>query len=167
VVADFAQLVPGRSAVVTADPYHPSRLRLTVSGVAPDGPQPRVPGVPARSYPATAVTVTVQSLTGPVENELGWQDVPEGDAIVTPSSQPVPELVLWTGTVDLKTELRPGRLRLLIREYEYHSAAEPVVELRANGEREASPPKRPVYAEAFVIDAALISPLFGETGTTV
>jgi hypothetical protein len=125
-----------------------------------------VPGVPARSYPATAVTVTVQSLTGPVENELGWHDVAEGDAVVTRSSEPVPELVLWTGTVDLKTELRPGRLRLLIREYEYHSAAEPVFELRANEDKVASPPKRLVYAETFLIDTALISPPFGETGTT-
>jgi hypothetical protein len=42
VLADFAQLTRVRSAVVTADPYHPRRLRVTISGIAPQGPPPEV-----------------------------------------------------------------------------------------------------------------------------
>ncbi|HMN59952.1 MAG TPA: hypothetical protein PJ988_06280, partial [Anaerolinea sp.] len=40
VLADYIQLTPERSALLTADPYHPRRLRLTVSGPAPAGPDP-------------------------------------------------------------------------------------------------------------------------------
>ena len=41
-LAGFAQLMPDRTALVTADPYHPRTLRVVVSGVAPSGPIPEV-----------------------------------------------------------------------------------------------------------------------------
>ncbi len=39
VLADFAQLTPDRSAMVTSDPHHSRTLRVVLSGVAPRGPQ--------------------------------------------------------------------------------------------------------------------------------
>ena len=38
VLADFAQLTPDRSAVVTSDPYRPRTVNVVVSGVAPRAP---------------------------------------------------------------------------------------------------------------------------------
>jgi hypothetical protein len=46
VLADFAQLTPDRSAMVTSDPHHARTLRVVVSGVAPRGPHPIFHGQP-------------------------------------------------------------------------------------------------------------------------
>ncbi|HVG26419.1 MAG TPA: hypothetical protein VM865_02345, partial [Acidobacteriaceae bacterium] len=51
VLAGFSQLTPDRVATVTADPHHPRTLRVTVSGVAPRGPQPEGRGEPRPARP--------------------------------------------------------------------------------------------------------------------
>ena len=45
-LADFAQLTPDRVATVTSDPFHPHKIRVVVSGVAPTGPKPAVRAFP-------------------------------------------------------------------------------------------------------------------------
>ena len=71
VLTDFAQLTPHRAATVTSDPYHPRRVHVAVSGVAPQGP-----AAPDGSRP-TSLTVRVQRRNPAVATDLGWEDVPE------------------------------------------------------------------------------------------
>jgi hypothetical protein len=110
-LADFAQLTPDRSAVVTSDPYRPRTVNVVVSGVAP-----RAPG-------RNRVSVRVQKRDPAVETDLGWRDVSTAEATVatridgTASSQP--DLALWAGTVSFATAPKPGQFRLLIEEREY------------------------------------------------
>jgi hypothetical protein len=131
VLADFAQLTPDRSAVVTSDPYRPRTVNVVVSGVAPRAPS------------RNRVSVRVQNRDPAVETDLGWRDVPAAEAAVatridaTASSQP--DLALWAGTVSFATAPDPGRFRLLIEEREYIGQG------------------RLIYAEAFELDHTLVS----------
>lgn len=173
VLADFAQLTPERSAVLTADPYHPRRLRLTVSGPAPSGPQPLITEGPQPIEPVTVPTkvfVTLQRRDSEIESDLGWQDAPAGDATITPQSTGDPTgLLRWSGSLAFDQHPEDGQFRLLIREYEYVSAnyTEPggaaVSSRTSRTSREQ--PKRLIYAEIFAIDAALIGPPTANTGT--
>jgi len=172
VLADFAQLTPSRAAVVTADPYHPRRLRVTVSGIAPSGPAPEIVGLQP-THPVgepTVVTITVQQRDDAVDGELGWSDALAGTATVTDQTSLVPgDLIRWTGVIDFTRSVEPGRLRLLIREHEYVSANHVDVEPAAiHG---AAPrrlhPGRLIYAEVVEIDSALIGGPSAPTGTVL
>jgi hypothetical protein len=167
-LADFAQLTPERSAVLTADPYHPRRLRLTVSGPAPSGPAPVIVGSqPTHPISSpTLVTVTLQQRNPLVHTDLGWQDAPAGSGII--NQQFINDssgLVRWTGTVDFATLPQAGQFRVLVREYEYLSAN--YTNATRVGRRiiEREQPRRLVYAEAFEIDGALIGGPTTDTGT--
>lgn len=111
VLADFAQLTPDRSAVVTSDPYRPRTVNVVVSGVAP------------RSPSRNRVSVRVQKRDPAVATDLGWRDASASEATVatridgTASSQP--DLALWAGTVSFAAAPEPGQFRLLIQEREY------------------------------------------------
>jgi hypothetical protein len=149
VLADFAQLTPDRSALVTADPHHPRTLRVVVSGVAPTAPLPAGPGVkPARP---THVQIRVQHRTAP-GGELGWEDAPAGEATVTQLYEGPglgqPNLALWVGGVTFAASPEPGRYRLLVEEFEYVSAQ--YLEGR-------QAPGRLIYAETFEVDSALVT----------
>jgi hypothetical protein len=146
VLADFVQVAPDRAAVVTADPYHPRRLRLTISGVAPRGPV------------RTLVTVTVQRRDPAIESDLAWADAPAGAVqVVRESLTPQPDSALWIGTVEFATAPPAGQFRLLIREYEFIEADPDVstgIEFRPIRGRPI--PGRLIYADAIVVDSALI-----------
>jgi hypothetical protein len=172
VLADFSQLTPERSAVITADPYHPRTLRLTVSGPSPSGPRQTVThgqSDPREVGPPSLVTITVQKRNPSIETDLGWQDAPAGAAkIEQPIMIDTTGLILWTGTVEFAAPPKPGQYRVLIREYECISSNYEIVTRRGRGKiGRREPPKRLVYAEAIEIDAALISGPSEETGTTV
>jgi len=148
VLAGFSQLTPDRTAMVTADPYHPRTLRVVVSGVAPSAPPPEGP---ARDRPArpTAVNVRVQRRT-PGGGELGWRDAPPREATVTRFYEGQglfqPYLGLWIGQVTFATPPAADTYRLLIEEFEYVSATYA---------EDGLAPGRLIYAETFDIDAAL------------
>lgn len=149
VQAGFVQLTPDRTALVTADPYHPRTLRLVVSGVAP---QPSSPlAGPAEEKPArpTHVQVRVQKRT-PLGGELGWEDAPAADATVAQFYEGhglnQPDLGLWIGAVTFTAAPAAGVYRLLIEEFEYISAN------YADGRRA---PGRLIYAETVNVDAAI------------
>jgi hypothetical protein len=167
-LADFAQLTPERSAVFTADPYHPRRLRLTVSGPAPSGPAPVITGSKS-THPinvATQVTVTLQQRDPLVHTDLGWQDAPAGSGIIDQQSIIDPSgLVRWTGTVDFATLPQAGQFRVLVREYEYLSANYTNVTRVGRRIIEREQPKRLVYAEVLEVDTALIGGPTSDTGT--
>jgi hypothetical protein len=148
VLADFAQLTPDRSAMVTADPYHSRTLRVAVSGVAPTGPQM---APPAPNKRPTQVNVRVQQRVPGVKSDLAWRDVPIQVANVKRDTAAYPELVLWAGTIQFAHPPSPGEFRLVITEVEFISgspagAVEPKFE----------PPNRIIYSEIFEIDSALI-----------
>ena len=78
VLADFAQLTPDRSAMVTSDPHHPRTLRVVVSGVAPRGPRAVVRGRPRprkTSQQPTQIRVRVQRRDPAIQTDLAWHDV--------------------------------------------------------------------------------------------
>ena len=164
VIADFIQLTPERAAVVTADPYHPRTLRLTVSGPAPLGPLPQIVGTqPASPVDRpTLVAVTLQQLDQAIGTDLGWRDAPELASVTAEGPAPN-DILRWTGKVTFERLPEAGTCRLMIREYEY---------LSANWMEESEGavcegPKRLIYAETVAIDSALIGPPTGGAETTL
>lgn len=169
VLVDYIQLTPDRSAVVTADPYHPRHLRVTLSGPAPAGPAPLISGAqPTEPVAApTRVVITVQRRDPAIQSDLGWEDAPAGTAVVSPT--PVVDAsgrVRWTGTVSFTTLPEPGQVRLLIQEYEYLSANYTVVTPgRRGAPARREQPSRLIYAETVELDTALIGAPTGSVGT--
>lgn len=171
VLADYAQLTPERGAVLTADPYHPRTLRLTVSGPAPAGPTPEItgqqPNVPVHT--PTLVEVNLQERNPAVEGDLGWVDAPAATAAITPLALPDPTgLIRWTGFIQFASIPTAGQYRLLVREYEFISAqytnlASPQVGRRPVREQ----PRRLIYAEAIDVDEALIGGPSTDLGTVL
>jgi hypothetical protein len=159
VLADFAQLTPDRSTMLTADPHHPRSLRGVVSGVAPRGPQAIVHAVPnptTLSPHPTQIRVRVQQRNPAIQTDLTWQDVTAEVATVQvtlddrPSAHP--DLERWAGTITFAQRPQPGQFRLLIEEHEYISANYSLVEGRT-----VQQPGRLIYAETFELDDALVS----------
>ncbi|HWQ84777.1 MAG TPA: hypothetical protein VN363_09430, partial [Anaerolineales bacterium] len=171
ILADYAQLTPERSAMITADPYHPRRLRLTVSGPAPSGPVPEITGRQP-NQPVTVPTrveVTLQRRNPAVLSDLGWEDAPAGTASITPLPIPVTpqtSLVRWTGTVNFAQLPEAGEYRVLIREFEY-LPANYVKTVQVGRRIRREQPRRLIYAEAIEIDATLIAGPSGSTGTVL
>src|SRR4051812_27869372 len=160
VLADFAQLTPQRALTVTADPYTPGVLQVTVSGPAPTGPVPpsRRPGAPAER--PTTIRVTVQRDATDLETDLGWEAAPGVTVTPEPSDalDPAPpEFILWHGSVRFP-DPRTQPLRLLVAEFETYlvdsGAVHDDVEDRW---RRPRPGQRLVYAETVPIDQALLS----------
>ena len=150
VLADFVQLTPERTATVTADPFAPGRLRVSVSGPAPRGPLAAAPGTDR----ATAITVAVQERDGAIDSDLAWKTVGTFavDREQPDPGTPDPDFILWTGTVrylGALDSLEPGRHRLLIQEHEY---------MFADGPRDVIRQGRLIYAETIVLDRALLNP---------
>lgn len=152
VLADFAQLTPDRSAMVTSDPHHPRTLRVVISGVAPRGPHPN--DDPAN--PATRILVKVQERDTTIQSDVIWNDVPSDIATITATFDDhlsgQPDLVMWAGEIVFKNMPEVGKYRLLIEEYEYITA-----EYKETEGRTISIPGRLIYAETFELDDALIS----------
>jgi hypothetical protein len=164
VLADFAQLTPDRSLLVTSDPYHPRSLNVTISGPTPLAPAPVYPDFPPmRDKPTkpTRILVTVQERDPAVSSDLGWRDAAAslaGISVNTDAQFPTEKyLALWSGHVQFAEAPKPQQYRLLIREYEYVSANWAVV--HPGGE--ALPPwteapGRLIYAETVEIDEAFV-----------
>jgi hypothetical protein len=163
VLADFAQYLPDRSLLVTADPYHPGRVRVTVSGPVPRGPVPTYPDfppIPNAPGKPTQVVVTVQERDPAIPGDLGWREASAGTATVTTETDSTfpeePYLALWSGTVQFDTPTPNGQFRLLIREFEFVSADWAII--HPGGEARppfSEAPGRLIYAETVLLDAAL------------
>ena len=153
VLADFAQLTPDRVATVTSDPFHPHKMRVVVSGVAPTGPKPIVQAFPRPhdlSPRPTRIRVTVQQRDASMESDLAWSVAAPGVANVvvvqdgTAPSQP--DLELLAAEITFAKPPVPGELRLLIEEHEYVSA-----DHTDHVGRRVHEPGRLIYAEIFPI----------------
>ena len=159
VLADFAQLTPFRAALVTADPFHPKTLRVTVSGVAPRGPNVEIAnaGIAVIAVNPTRITVKVQQRDPLIQSDLGWNDVLPAVATVVPQfdglSGKFPDITLWTGLVTFATPPVGGEFRLVIEEHEFISADSSPAAPFTTGLS-----GRLIYAEVMPVDAALVSP---------
>jgi hypothetical protein len=147
VLADFAQLTPDRSVVVTADPHRARVLRVVISGVAPRGPQvPTTAEIRGPTRHPTEFRVRVQQRNEALPDSIGWSDVSADVAAVTsfydrfhPSHQ---DLALWVGAVSFANPPALGVYRLLIEEFEL--IFDPTV-ARAESRRPVS--RRLIFAE--------------------
>jgi hypothetical protein len=158
VLADFAQLTPDRSAIVTSDPHHSRTLRVVISGVSPRGPLAKVVGkdaADALSSPPTQIRVRVQQRDPAVKSDLSWHDVLPGEVQVIPEHDghvaTQPELVMWAGSIIFTKPPSAGQFRLIIEEEEYISAEHAIID-----DNIIKQPSRLIYAEVFEIDSALV-----------
>jgi hypothetical protein len=158
VLADFVQLTPDRSAMVTADPHHPRSVRVVISGVAPRGPAAVVRAEPAPaslSPQPTQIHVRVQQRDPTIHSDLAWLEVPAAVASVRAEVDrripDQPDLVLWAGSVTFAQRPNPGGFRLLVEEHEYISANYTISEGDA-----IKQPGRLIYIETFELDEALV-----------
>ena len=147
VLADFVQLAPDRAAVVSADPYRPRRLRVTVSGPGPHAPI------------TTQITVTVQQRLATAQSDIAWQDADPAAVQISPETLTAGEdMALWTGTIEFTQPPAADEYRLLIREYEFIRADPGVITFVSEAFDGVSMPGRLIYAEIVLLDAALITP---------
>lgn len=159
VMADFAQLTPDRSVLISVHPNLPRQLRVVVSGVAPQGPRAVVKGEPPLAQTAarpTQIRVRVQVNPGQIASDLAWQDVGAPLAQVTPLFDAPypgqPDLEMWAGLVTFAPDRPPGMYRLLIEEHEYISANYTTVVNR----QEIEQPGRLIFAETIELDEVLL-----------
>jgi hypothetical protein len=108
VLADFAQLTPDRSAVISIDPADPRQARVFVGGLAP---QP-----PAQSV----IEVTVQRRIAHIVSDLAWEVAPPDVVKVTENAPDAtePDAVLWSGSVVFAKTPAPDQFRIVVREFE-------------------------------------------------
>lgn len=108
VLADFAQLAPDRSAVISIDPTDPRKAQIFVGGIAPEAS--------VRSL----IEVTVEQRLPNVISDIGWEVAPSAVVRVT-ESVPAPQQpysVLWSGSLAFAKTAPPGQFRVVIREFE-------------------------------------------------
>lgn len=158
VMADFAQLTPDRSVLLSVHPDLPRQLRVVVSGVAPQGPKAVVKSEPAPPQTAdrpTQIRVRVQVNPGQIASDLAWQDVGQPIAQVTPLFDAPypgqPDLEMWAGVVTFAADRPPGTYRLLIEEHEYISANYTIVNRQT-----VEQPGRLIFAETIELDEVLL-----------
>jgi hypothetical protein len=107
-LADFAQLTPDRSAVLSINPGNPKTARLFVGGLAPIGPLPSV------------LEISVETRALNVASDLDWKPAPASVVSVTEDTgEPVePNAILWSGTITFAKTPSRGQFRVVIKEFE-------------------------------------------------
>jgi hypothetical protein len=147
VLADFIQMPNSRSAVATFDPYNPAVVRLAVAGPTHASKANPIGGVvPDR----TLFEVSVEMRRPHVAGELGWMPAPPSLAIVAPQNdnQGLEGNAIWTGTVTLPADRKPGDFRLVIKEFERFITDNAVAELGIGANLR---PERLIYAETMEV----------------
>jgi hypothetical protein len=122
VLADFAQLLPGRSASITFDGLDPTVLNLAVTGLTFAAPS------------AASMVVTVQEQV-PGSGALAW--IPASITRLEPVKPLLGKDALWAAQIQLPAARGSRPMRLLIQEYEIYATDEP----------EGRPQPRLVYAD--------------------
>ena len=108
VLADFAQIAPHRTALLSIDPADPRRARLVIGGLGPVAPH------------ASQIGVSVQRALPAIGNELGWAEAAVSYArVIADTPQPSEaEAVLWSGSIAFTALPKPGEARVVIVENE-------------------------------------------------
>jgi hypothetical protein len=131
VLADFAQLVPDRTASVVTNPRDPNQVLVTVAGV---------PGT-AGSKRNSKVEVEVEEANPAVGGELGWTPVQNS----RPTPLPRVNAQQWTGPVVLPAP-SGKHYRIVIKEYEIFN-----VPKEADSSQRPRKDERLVYADALPV----------------
>ncbi|HEV2578995.1 MAG TPA: hypothetical protein VGU25_17450 [Acidobacteriaceae bacterium] len=107
-LADFAQIAPDRSAVLSINPANPKTARLFVGGLAPNGPVD------------TSLQISVETRALNIASDLDWIPAPTTDVTVTEDTGLPSEAnaVLWSGSIVFAKNPAPNQYRIVIREYE-------------------------------------------------
>ncbi len=108
VLADYAQLAPDRSAVVSIDPSDIRRAQVFVGGLAPQGPTQSV------------IEVTVERRLAHAVSDVAWEVAPANVVTVTENAPDAsePDAVLWSGKIVFAKTPPPGQFRIVVREFE-------------------------------------------------
>jgi hypothetical protein len=108
VLADFVQLAPDRSAVLSIDPSNPRSARVFVGGLVPEGPRP------------PRFQVNVERRIPNVVSDAGWEVAPAASATVAedPPSSTSPDDRLWAGTITFAQAPPADVYRVVVREFE-------------------------------------------------
>jgi hypothetical protein len=108
VLADFVQIAPNRTALLSINPADQRKARLVVGGLGPRQPT------------TSKFEVVVQQRNPLVQSDLGWELAASGTVVVTADTPTVtdPDAVLWAGTVAFRNVPSPGRFRVVVAEYE-------------------------------------------------
>jgi hypothetical protein len=118
VLADFAQLAPNRSAVLTYDPYNPKRIHLSVAGFTYQDAKGQ------NIADSSRVEITVETRSSESVSDLDWED-----SGLTPVQQTgVAGEILWSGYIDSPDTWQnhlPGQYRIVICEYEQFLTYDP------------------------------------------
>ncbi len=107
-LADFVQLAPDRSAVLSISPIDPRNARLLVGGLAPLGPLNSV------------IEVSIETRASNISSDLDWTSASAAAVAVTEDT-PAPaeaNAVLWSGSIQFAKTPPVGRFRVVIREFE-------------------------------------------------
>ncbi len=108
VLADYAQLTPDRSAVVSIDPADTRRAQVFVGGIAPQAPL------------SSSIEVTIERRLANITSDLAWEVAPSSVVQVLENSPDAtePDAVLWSGSVVFVKAPAPGQYRIVVREFE-------------------------------------------------
>jgi hypothetical protein len=136
VLADFVQLTPERSVMLTADPYQPRQLRISISGIQP-----------TQADRAPVIKLKLQERDESIQTDLTWRDAAPEAASFLPDNTLLPS-VLYKGTIQLNGDLQPDRYRLVISEYESFPA-DGLAILVSTG-------SRLIYCETLMLDQTLL-----------
>jgi hypothetical protein len=124
VLADFAQIAPDRSLLITYDPYNANQLTVVVSGTTYTGSYATAHIDPPP--PELRIEVSVERrIAGITDDTLAW----ESDSSIQP--QPLHtsifDEILWSGLVKLPDKRTPGQYRIVVKEYELFISGESVL----------------------------------------
>ena len=132
-LADFVQIAPDRSAMLSIDPNDPRQAKLFIGGLAPTSPL------------LTSLQVTIEMCIPNIASDLAWQPASATDVTVTPDAlAAVPGEALWSGSIVFTKAPAPNQYRVVIQEVE-NIATDQEPEPTANSIPTSTPP-RIVYA---------------------
>ena len=108
VLADYAQLTPDRSCLISIDPTDTRKAQVFVGGVGPQAPL------------QTVIDVTVEQRLKNAISDIAWEVAPSSVVQVTENSPDATEAdaVLWSGSVRFAKTPPVGQFRIVVREYE-------------------------------------------------
>lgn len=107
-LADYVQIAPDRSIIVTYDPYNPGTINVAFAGSTHTPPSATID---TSSY----VEVSIESKRQDIDGDLGWE--PASGAHVNPHDVKASGDLLWKGQVNLP-KVQGHKLRLVLKEYE-------------------------------------------------
>ena len=114
VLADFCQIAPDRSLLITFDPYNPHTLsgrtysRIDSAVAQIDRPVPEKAG----SY----IQIGVEQRDPAIDSDLGWKEAT--NILIIPNKISSSGNVLWRGTIKLLDKRNRGQIRLVVKEFE-------------------------------------------------